>query len=340
MPTVIGLDVGHSAVKMVVRGASPFRTTFKAIAIPAIEIVGDTTPEQTLEDTVDMDGKAWFVGETAHAQRDLHVSNQMGLHGDWVSTPQYEALVRGALRKAELRGNDLSELVVVHGLPQVDLNKKKAELDAVLAKVAPHAKSVVLSQPMGAFYAHMLDQDANPIRGDEALDEAWALIDVGYYTTDFVLLNRGRRIERASGSAIGVNAIITDACQRAFKAKQVSVKPERLIEAIEKGTDQVVIKILTVPQDLTVQVNEAIRAWYTSFIDSLQTKIQPYIEDIDGIVVSGGGAPLLYPLLREKWPHVFKHDDSRYSVSEGYARFGLMLAAEHFPTPANEEAVA
>ena len=159
MVTVIGLDVGHSAVKMVVRGTNPFRTCFPSLVCSAIEIPGDTRAEQTAQDTVTVGEASFFVGETAYFQRDRHNSgSEMGLHAEWVSTAQYEALVRGALKKAELAGNDLSQVIIINGLPQANLANTKNNLDALIKRVAPQAIFKTLSQPMGAFYTEMLDQ--------------------------------------------------------------------------------------------------------------------------------------------------------------------------------------
>lgn len=346
MVTVIGLDVGHSAVKMVVRGSHPFRTCFHSLACTSFPIPGDTKADQTAEDTVVVNGVSYYVGETAYFQRDRHSNtSDMGLHGDWISTPQYEALIRGALQKAELRGNDMSQLVIVNGLPQSDLVSKKPILDSLLKKIAPNAVIKTVSQPMGAFYCQNLDKFGHPV-SDTALDERWALIDVGYYTTDLVLMDQGNRIEKASGSSIGVSRIVSGAADRITldkdnifdhdKDNPIRVSHQRLMEAIERDSIVVKVKHLGVLLDVSHYVKQAIDSWYTDFVDAFQTKLQPYIVDLDGIIIAGGGAALLFGPLSSKWPHVKLMDDSRFAVSEGFCRFGLLAAPEYFSHTANE----
>jgi len=335
MVTVIGLDVGHSAVKMVVRGTNPFRTCFPSLVCSAIEIPGDTRAEQTAQDTVTVGEASFFVGETAYFQRDRHNSgSEMGLHAEWVSTAQYEALVRGALKKAELAGNDLSQVIIINGLPQANLANTKNNLDALIKRVAPQATFKTLSQPMGAFYTEMLDENGDPIRGDEALEECWVLIDIGYYTSDLVLMDKGRRIEKASGSSNGVSRIIADSVRLIAQDKDkifdvdtpIEISPQRLMEAIEKSKGPIVVKNHGILRDVTHYVQAAISSWLVNFFDTAKTKVQPYIAEVDGIIVSGGGAPLLFDGISSMWPRSHIMADSRFSIAEGFARFGMLVA--------------
>ena len=45
---------------------------------------------------------------------------------------------------------------------------------------------------------------------------------------------------------------------------------------------------------------------------------------LDGIVVGGGGAELLFAKLRNRFPNAISGDEPRMMVAEGFCRLGLM----------------
>lgn len=65
----IGLDVGHSAVKLAYsRGALPETALIPTAVVPAFTIYDDGAAKRAARETVLVGGRSYFVGETAIAQ--------------------------------------------------------------------------------------------------------------------------------------------------------------------------------------------------------------------------------------------------------------------------------
>ena len=66
LDVVVGLDVGRSGVKLAFRFNNEVKTQFiPSVVMPAKKITYDTNAKQTAENTVELEGKSYFVGETA-----------------------------------------------------------------------------------------------------------------------------------------------------------------------------------------------------------------------------------------------------------------------------------
>lgn len=329
MSTVLGLDIGHSAVKMVVLGEKPLRECFPSIVCPATRLTTEAQAVKAAAETVRVDGLDYFFGDTALKQRDQQLSSDIGLHDNWVTSSPYEVLLRGAIQKAEQAGNAIDDMIIVHGLPAVLFNEQKVQVEALHKKVCPQAYCVVMAQPMGVFYGHMLGRRGEPLRGDEALDESWAFIDVGHYSTDFMLNKEGDWIQKASGSCKGISRITIDLAN-SLKARGISRTPTEYQAFLQKGknADGAWIQTyFTKPIDVTDEVNKAIEYLAKDVVDQATTLLGPYAHDLNGIIVAGGGATLLSPFLKKIWPHVVAAEDGRLAVAEGFARYGAMIMA-------------
>ena len=71
-------------------------------------------------------------------------------------------------------------------------------------------------------------------------------------------------------------------------------------------------------------------------VDTATRLMEPYARRLDGVIVAGGGADMVYGVLRDRWPHAIKAEDPRFSVAEGMRRFGaaLSLVRAKLATPA------
>jgi plasmid segregation protein ParM len=45
---------------------------------------------------------------------------------------------------------------------------------------------------------------------------------------------------------------------------------------------------------------------------------------MQGLLIAGGGAPLLFPHLAKAWPQAVLSEEPRFSVAEGFMRAGLL----------------
>ena len=53
--------------------------------------------------------------------------------------------------------------------------------------------------------------------------------------------------------------------------------------------------------------------------------MEPYVRKLDGVLLAGGGAPIVHPHIQAKWPHAYLADKPRLAVAEGMRRFGMAL---------------
>jgi plasmid segregation protein ParM len=97
----IAIDGGHSMFK--VRAASlslpdqRFSFQIPTVVMPAIVLTNEQTHQKAELETVELDGRKYFFGETAQRQGRSEVYT--GQNAEWIESPQHDALVLGAWRK-------------------------------------------------------------------------------------------------------------------------------------------------------------------------------------------------------------------------------------------------
>lgn len=214
----IGLDVGHSAVKLAYsRGALPETALIPTAVVPAFTIYDDGAAKRAARETVQVGGRSYFVGETAIAQGGMRTTP--GLFEDWVQTSQHDALLLAGQRLAIESGAD-EEALIVLGLPAGLYARQRDALRERASRLLG-SEVMVMSQPFGPFSLHMIDE-RGVLRSAHALEsESWAVIEVGYYTTDFTLLRNGLWIEDKTASCSGVSRA-TDRLRKALSVSGVS----------------------------------------------------------------------------------------------------------------------
>lgn len=323
----LGLDIGHSRLKAIVIGSRRYRFSYPSLVCPAIRLNDEVSQRRAQVDTVEVNGKSYFVGETAHFQMDRRAQSEMGLYDDWIQTGAYEALFRSAIKHVEQAGFSLDDAVVVQGLPARLFGTQREQLLQLANKVLEgRATCYQLPQPAGAYNATILDEAGLPSRGDEVLQESWATIDFGHYSTDLMLTQRNVPIQRAEGSCGGFNKVIEDIrCQ--LSDRGMAYGPDDIQEVMEQGpkNGRWVLKYYNQDIDFTSEVERAVPNLAQEALDKATSLFDPYVKRLNGVIVAGGPAPLLFPFIHEKWPHAVMIEDPRFSVAEGFARFGRAL---------------
>lgn len=327
---VIGLDLGHSAVKMTFDGRMGVeRHTYPSLACQAIAITGNVEEALLAErETVTVKGERYFVGNTAAVQGRAALSS--GLTDEWIHSVDHAALMALARKVVDSRAPHGSRLWIL-GLP-VSLFAEHRDTLAETAAEYLDGTIRVVPQPMGGFQAHMLERTGTPARS--LTTESWAVVDVGYYTTDFILMLEGRWVERASDSCGGVRLAAEHLQRLISQTHQIRcdlVKSER---ALREGEIKHQGKRVDVA-DLAATAKAGVAGQVS---DMAMRLIGSYADDIDGVLVLGGGAEMVFDALHETWPHSLivqdTHEDHRlsgprYLVSEGYYRFGRFSQLLH-----------
>lgn len=323
---VFGLDVGHSAVKAAFVKTPPggygngliTNLIFPSVVAPAITISDDVEARRAEAETVEVHGRKFFVGETALIQGGAQVSR--GLSEDWIDTPEHSALILGAIKKARAMGCADFEMLVL-GLPSNLYARQREGLRNIASDLLPGVEVKVIPQPMGAYQFDMFNEHGQLHAGRKMAAESWGVVEIGHFSTDFLLMLNGRFVEKASGSCSGAR-VVAEQLQR-IVASQLGITAT--LEECEEALATRCITIFGKTTDVSVQVGIAVEQLITEVVDNAKRILEQHARRLNGIIVAGGGAPLCREALADLWPHTRMAASPRLAVSEGMRRFGLGL---------------
>lgn len=317
----IGLDVGHSTVKIAVGGNGRVdNAIFPSAVCRAIPISDDAEAQRAAKDTVNIDGRAYYIGETALVQGGDSVVS--GLQENWIDTPEYAALMVGAYRTALVMAGGRPHYLVM-GLPTALYPRQKQRLlDLAKVHLRDAADIKVVPQPMGPYFERMFSAAGIPSQAVNA--ESFAVVEIGYYTTDIMLMMGGRWVEKASGGCAGAHVAATRV-QKALSDRGITADLYECDAALRQGA----IRYYGKSMDVSAEVGEAISVLGHEIVDTATRLIEPYARKLDGVIVAGGGAEFMFNELQRRWPHAVKPASPRFAVAEGMRRYGMMLTVSN-----------
>lgn len=323
LPTVIALDIGHSAVK--VRAACDGRREqliFPSVVSHAIHISEEGSARSAALETVRVRDRDYFFGRTAIVQGGAEV--ETGMSEDWIQEYAHQALILGALKKLELKHPPIlaEKAIVALGLPAKFYSKQKDSLIQICRDLIPSANIQVMPQPYGPYLTLQYDADGMENRRHKPGSESWAIIEVGHFTTDFALIKEGDWIERGSNSCIGATSAVHH-LQRLIEAHaKVSVTMLDATRAMEQGF----IMLRGEKVDLTAQITEVSKLFSDEVIPFAQRLWGREALSLNGVIVAGGGSNLVREAVRSAFGTAFDSGESRFAVAEGFLR-GCLAAA-------------
>ena len=325
---VIGLDVGHSAVKSVYETLTGEKKEllFPSLTIPAIHLSDDAEVKRALKDTVTVNGIDYFVGETAEVQGSRALGD---VSENWLDSPGYKALVAAALKKIEISSGTKPSMIVA-GLPTSLYKAQRDQLRSIMSEVAGNNVTIkIIPQALGAFQYHFLDEEGRQQPNRSITKESWGIIEVGYFSTDFMVM-RGvngetRWIQNGSGICSGVHVAANRLAQILTNEIRVNGKqPTISVRDAEKALITGKIKFFG-----NIDVADQVRKSLMTLLDEIDRASTRYLEteasSLDGILLAGGGASLIHNAIKDRWPHVFFANNPRYAVAEGFFRYGKAL---------------
>jgi plasmid segregation protein ParM len=332
---VLGIDIGFGFTK-----ATNGKDTviFKSIFGDVSEIqfwadFGDSAATDHIH--VSIDGKSYFIGDLAEQQSAVtnFTLDQEKLITDYVRI--LSLTVAGMLIKS---GSNVNVPVnVVSGLPIGFFKRYHERFNEVLAGhhiVTYHSqdgrditkeiyinKVRMLPQPMGSILNQLMD-DNGQIADKDLATQKVGIVDIGFRTTDFTILDNLRYIDRGSrtidtGIAKGFGVI----ANRLREKCGVSVELYRLYKSVEAGSIKMrgqgfnfaSIRDQVFAQLASTIANEIDRLWNEDW-------------DIDTIILTGGGcremAKHLQPLIVGNVKPVDAGVDPRLNNVLGYLKYG------------------
>lgn len=267
-----------------------------------------------------VDGRSYEVGEDAG----LFLSNVPVLHRDYTHTPEYRALLYGALEAMHTPCVDL----LVTGLPVHLYESRWKRLKSLLVGVhhiragltVEIREAAVVVQPLGGFVAHSHE------RGNwgEHCKETFLLIDLGYYTIDWMVMRGLTELPNLSDS---IECGVSHYVQRIEEQLSIQIGDrhanlKRIDEALRVGRLRIRgrdVSLETFHREAQSVVDRAVAA--------LRNKVGPAFDEIDQIIVVGGGAPYFLSGLRAAFPEHPMHtvSDPVCANVRGFQLIGELL---------------
>lgn len=167
--TVVGLDIGRSAVKAVaVANGRRYEQVLPSIVARAKQIFDEKERQAAEPETVEVKSQdpeappeRYFTGEIARLYG--NASSTVGLHDDWIDSPQYASLVVSAKKRFAAMGVEgLENAIVVVGSPSKLFHTQRAVMQSATYTAWPSTVKV-MSQPMGAYLSCSLDENGTPV---------------------------------------------------------------------------------------------------------------------------------------------------------------------------------
>ncbi|OLP04560.1 ParM/StbA family protein [Rhodoferax antarcticus] len=332
-PISIGIDLGHSSVKVSVKSANKIAligatTIFPTVVRSWTKIANEETARKAMNDTVDVNGKRFFIGVTAQLQG--QAENFSGQSRNWIETDQHDALLVGAWNRAQtiLEQNNMADtdnISLVLGLPASYYAQQREPLRkrayALISRLIPPTQKFrvfIESQSRAPLLCVAFDAYGSET-GRAGEDESWGVIEIGHYTTDFTFHDRGQEVDGAASSASGAH-MVYDILTAAFKAAGYLVDTDTITTAIKTRK----VKSYGVEIDVGHLVDPAIQSFSSYIQEEVASRFGEKAQRMDGLIVAGGGAYMVGQDIRANYPNAVVPNNPRFAVAEGYSRFGLL----------------
>jgi len=338
---VIGIDIGFGFTK-----ATDGKKTiiFKSIFGDSSEIqfwadFGDSSPTDHIH--VSIDGKSYFVGDLAEQQSSVlnFTLDQERLISDYVrilaltvtglffncSNPinvpinVVSGLPIGYFKQNHERFNEI--LTGHHSVTYHSHNGEKSTREIYINKVR------MLPQPLGSILNSLMDADGKIVDEDLASQKV-GVVDIGFRTTDFTVLDHLRYIDRGSRTIdTGISKGFSVISNKLREKCGVGVELYRLYKAAEEGTIKMRGHGFSF-EKIRDQVYSQLAATIANDLDRLWADDW----DIDTIILTGGGcrelAKYLQPLITGNVMPVDLKADPRLNNVLGYAKYGRYIWGE------------
>jgi plasmid segregation protein ParM len=190
-------------------------------------------------------------------------------------------------------------------------------------RLAPGQKLTIAvhSQSSAPLFSIAIDEHGTPT-GKLNDEDVWATVEIGHFTTDFTLQDRGQETEFASSSAKGV-VVVYERVKSELKKQGYAYDLTTIVNAV--STRQIRSK----GQMLSIEhiVGPAIDEFTQYLLEEIAHRFGSAKERIDGLVLAGGGAtfPEIRAAISKEYPIAQIPDNPRFAVVDGLRRFGLLV---------------
>lgn len=327
MPAMIlSVDIGYGYTKVV--GSDGIRFSFPSVIGSAEEIRFATDfINGNKTHVVEYDGARFLYGEQAVLQSRMQstIFDRSRVHDG-----TYKLLFVAGLVELGRMVPDADRINLVTGLPVEFFDDREEvikSLEGIYRIKTDHMMEFtvdsvfVVPQPFGSLFRELLNEYGK-IADSQVEKGRIGVIDVGTYTTDFVVADELRYIQRLSGSArIGWSKVIRQVQQEVSDLYRLELSPNEVDKAIQSKE----VKVRGRPVSLSPIVDPALLEVQTAIIARARD-LWGEAANLDAILVSGGGGPYLHHAIRDVYSHARLLDNAFLANAEGFYRFGQRSA--------------
>ena len=359
MPYLVGVDIGFGQTKWL------SNHTINPQVIPSAILAGARVPENKLFDfdTVDLDHLVvtteegtYFAG--AQALEVPSSGSKRTQIRDRASDPLSRVLFHNGIGLSLPHEDGKYDVFVVTGLPNTDYDRSIKEnlevflnrpfsLTYHLSKDRTITKEInvigveIMRQPEGAVTYNQFAFDNDYfLTGSEHARQMVAVIDIGHFTTDFALFQKGVFVEDTtySGSTVAVSEVY-----RLLEKKLILLFDEfgYSFEASDKDLDNIIrtgeVFYAGKTYDVSKQVEEASREVASIIAKKVLDQWGNETNRLELIILSGGGAYVFSEYLKEEFEKRRQQgfqviEDPQFSNVLGFYMYGCIALAEKYGT--------
>jgi len=345
---VVAVDVGYSNLKVIwgQTGQTPATAILPAGAGPASampEQLGRARDDRQV--AVMVNGEPWVAGvEPSRLQ-----NWERELHPDYPETLAFRALCHAAMA---LAGKSQIDLLVT-GLPVSQYQDKKLQgaLRAMLLgshqvtdKIRVTVKAVeILAQPSGAFLdmTERKDTDEEVEKAAKMLNARTLVIDPGFFSFDWVLVDGGELRSANSGSSANAMSLLFEVVDDLIQENHGGRLGRDELEKLARA-EVTRVQLFGSPIELKSYIAVAAKRTATVALTALKQSLRGERRPVDVVLLAGGGAKVYEDATREAFPRarLEMSDNPVLANVRGFWAHANLVAPERESPPAPAEASA
>ena len=325
MTKVIGIDIGYGQTKVAWQENGAIRkASFPSLVGAYVEAAtgGIISDSDAAVVKIPVGDDLYIVGdEVSHQQK-----TPLNYRGkDWINSIAYKVLCKYAIVSNRL-ADRYSDVLIVTGLPVNYVKTDTAAVeDIIRGAVAEYFGNMyvwVVPQPYGSF-CHLMFNDNAFLRDPNIPKELIGVLDIGYYTSDFITIKNMRVVESKMDSyEHGVSTILAQLRKDYMHKYQITSISPSLVEQTVLTRQ---LKIHGEVNDVSNIVNQRLQNFAKEILGHAKN-IWGDAHAYDRLIISGGGAALVENFLADHM-RLTVCDDARFANALGYLKYGVRLAS-------------
>jgi len=318
---IAGVDIGYGWTKAV---SGDRRVSFPSVVGLSPGRIFQIDPARK-PISIAIDGREYLCGRDAlkHCRTVMDVK-----HRDYVGSEAHRCLLLHAL--SELFDEPAAECTIVTGLPMAHYRRfrenygsyertHRFRLDGVERALTLRIARVI-PQPVGTLFDLTLSPAGQMVEVGFARRRV-GVIDVGFWTTDVILLDELELEEpRCGGVEIGLSALLEDVRQRIEQAHGRTLTLREAEEVLRTGR----VRIYGEERNAEEEVRGATED-FASVLTDFVRNLWGSAEDVDYIVLTGGGVLWVKEPLRSCFPQARSMAEPVFANARGFFKYAVRL---------------